>query len=81
MSNTFNCDYNPYRVGDIIDINGIIYNKRVNENEDGIDLIKVRDPEWDNIYEVISITHNISMERIITQNYIHDCTIIGIRKI
>ena len=81
MSNTFNCDYNPYRVGDIININGIIYNKRVNENKDSINLIKVRDPEWDGIYEVISITHNISMEQIITQHYTHDCTIIEIKKI
>lgn len=36
MSNTFNCDYNPYRVGDIININGIICNKRVNKNKDAV---------------------------------------------
>lgn len=65
MSDTFNWDYNPYRVGDMINICGIIYHKYTDGDKDGNDLVKVRDPEWDGIYEVISITHNIHMEQII----------------
>lgn len=59
MSDTFNWDYNPYRVGDMINICGIMYHKYTDGDKDGDDLVKVRDPEWDGIYEVISITHNI----------------------
>lgn len=44
MSDTFNWDYNPYRVGDMINICGIIYHKYTDGDKDGNDLVKVRDP-------------------------------------
>lgn len=65
----------------MINICGIIYHKYTDGDKDGNDLVKVRDPERDGIYEVISITHNIHMEQIIFQNYTHDSTIIRIKKI
>lgn len=45
MSDTFNWDYNPYRIGDIINIHRIIHHKYTNKDKDNNDLVKVCNPE------------------------------------
>lgn len=86
MSDIFNCEYIPYRIGDVINIRGLICRKYTNGDtvdNDLVcdDLVKVRDPEWDGLYEVIGIVHNIDMEYILSQNYTYKSAIIEIIKI
>ena len=77
MSDIFNWDYNPYKVGDKIIIDGIIWKKHIGQK----DLVKIYDQKWNGDYEVADIFHYIKMEQIISQNYTHDCTIIQLKEI
>lgn len=86
MSDIFNWEYIPYKIGDVINIQGLIYRKYINGDtvDDDLvcdNLVKVRDPEWDGLYEVIGIIHNIDMEYILSQNYTYKSAIIEIIKI
>lgn len=81
MSDIFNWEYIPYKTGDIINIKGVIYRKYTDGDIVGNDLVKVCDPDWDGMYEVINIIHNINIEQIISQNYTYDSAIILIKKI
>lgn len=77
QSDTFGWDYNPYKVGDKINIEGIIWKKTYNQK----DLIPIRDQKWDGSFKVIDIIHYIKMEQLISQNYTHECTIIQLKEI
>lgn len=77
MSDIFNWDYIPYKIGDKVIINGIIWKKVYTEK----DLIKTCDYKWNGDYKVIDIIHYIKMEQIISQNYTHDCVIIQLKEI
>lgn len=77
MSDIFNWDYNSYKVGDKINIEGIIWKKTYNKK----DLIPIRDQKWDGSFKVIDIIHYIKMKELISQNYIHDLTIIQLEEI
>lgn len=77
MSDTFNWDYNPYRVGDKVIIDGIIWKKHIGQK----DLVKIYDQKWNGDYEVVDIFHYIKMEQLISQNYTHECTIIQLKEI
>lgn len=77
MSDIFNWNYNPYKIGDKINIEGTIWKKTYNKK----DLIPIRDQKWDGDYEVADIFHYIKMEQIISQNYTHECTIIQLKEI
>lgn len=77
LSDVFNWDFNPYKVEDKINIEGIIWKKTYNKK----DLIKIHDQKWDGSFKVIDIIHYIKMEKIISQNYSHDLTIIQLEEI
>lgn len=77
LSDVFNWDFNPYKVEDKINIEGIIWKKTYNKK----DLIKICDQKWDGSFKVIDIIHYIKMEEIISQNYSHDLTIIQLEEI
>lgn len=62
-----------YKVGDTIEITGIIYNKV----QDKKDLVESEDVQWNGTFKVVDIVHKILLETILTQNYTHDsCTIV-----
>lgn len=43
MSDIFNWDYNPYKVGDKVIIDGIIWKKHISQK----DLVKIYDQKWE----------------------------------
>lgn len=77
MSDIFNWDYNPYKVGDKVIIDAIIWKKHIGQK----DLVKIYDQKWNGDYEVADIFHYIKMEQLISQNYTHECTIIQLKEI
>lgn len=77
MSDIFNWDYNPYKVGDKVIIDGIIWKKHIGQK----DLVKIYDQKWNGDYKVADIFHYIKMEQLISQNYTHECTIIQLKEI
>ena len=75
-SDTFNFDYNPYKVGDVVEITGLIYNKVCGEK----DLVERKDEQWDGTFKVYDIVHKVTLETILTQNYTHNICIIVLHK-